>query len=78
MQPSEWKNGSEDINSKIKGDNKINSHNGFSLRKIFLIQIALRIRQPQLVTEEKAYSLSLFIVTKSRQVVLTIHLNVSL
>lgn len=50
----------------------------FSLRKIFLIQIALGIRQPQLVTEEKAYSLSLFIVTKSRQVVLTIHLNVSL
>ena len=50
----------------------------FSLRKIFLIQIALEIRQPQLVTEEKAYSLSLFIVTKSRQVVLTIHLNVCL
>lgn len=50
----------------------------FSLRKIFLIQIALGIRQPQLVTEEKAYSLSLFIVTKSRQVVLTIHLNVCL
>jgi len=45
---------------------------------IFLIPIALGIRQPQLVTEEKVYSLSLVIVTKSRQVVLTIQLNVSL
>lgn len=45
---------------------------------IFLIPIALGIRQPQLVTEEKVYPLSLVIVTKSRQVVLTIQLNVSL